>query len=158
MKVKHASNTVEPESIKVVLVHPESQVAQEESEHLMVAIVEQSAVPELVLSFGTRVEVLVVCAIKLVQAVQDVLGSVTVNNIEKNNESQAVSRVDQLLQVLRRAISAAGGEEVVDLVAEAGIVGVFHDGHELDGVVTQALDAWEHVLGEFLVGGNPELW
>jgi len=46
-------------------------------------------------------------------------------------------------------IAAGDGKEACDLVAEGGIVGVFHDGHQLDGVVSQLLDAGENIDSEF---------
>lgn len=39
----------------------------------------------------------------------------------------------------------------------AGVVGVFHDGHELDGVVAEALDTGEHASGELLIGSDAKL-
>lgn len=120
-------------------------------------IVEQPAVPLVMLSPGPPVEVLMIGAIELVQSIEDILRGVAVNNVQQDNEAQAVGSVDQLLEVLRRAIPAAGGEEVVDLVAKTCIIGMLHDGHELYDIIAQRLDPWEHVLGELLVCGNPEL-
>jgi len=51
-----------------------------------------------------------------------------------------VSGIDELLQILRGSISTARGEEVVDLVSEAGIVRVLHHSHELNDIVTEVLD------------------
>lgn len=152
VSVEHARHTVEPEAVKVVLVHPESEVAQQEAHDFMMTIVEQSAVPELMSSLWALVEVLMVSSIKLIQTIEHVLGSMTVNNIQQDNKAQAVSSVYQLLEVLRRSVSTAGSEEVVDLVAKTGVVRMFHDGHKLDGIVSQVFDTREHALGEFLIG------
>jgi len=35
-----------------------------------------------------------------------------------------------------QTVAAGDGEETGDLVAKAGVVGVLHDGHELDAVVS----------------------
>ncbi len=40
------------------------------------------------------------------------------------------------------------------MVAEGTVVGVLHDGHELDGVVAEAGDAGEDVVGEFIEGAD----
>lgn len=154
MQVKHARHTIESEAIEGVLVHPEPQVAEQEPHNLVVTIVEKPAVPEIMFAPAATVEVLVIGTVKLVQAVQDVLGGVTVDDIEQHGNAHGVGRVHQLLEVLGRAVSAAGGKEAVHLVTETGIVGVLHDGHELDGVVSQALDAREHGLCELLVRGH----
>lgn len=45
MGVQHTGDSIESETIKTVLLHPEAQVAEKEAQHFMVAIVEQSAVP-----------------------------------------------------------------------------------------------------------------
>lgn len=64
--VHHASHSVKPEAVKLVLFHPEPEVAHEEAENFVVAIVEETAVPELVTALCTLMEVLVVAAVKLV--------------------------------------------------------------------------------------------
>jgi hypothetical protein len=67
-----------------------------------------------------------------------------------------VGRVHEFFQVFGRTIATAGREEVVYLVPEAGIVGMFHDGHKLNDIIPQILNPGEHVLGELLVRGNSE--
>lgn len=155
MDVEHTGNTIETETIELVLIHPESKVAQQKSKNLMVSIVEQPAVPLVMTTLATTMEVLVISTIKLVETIQDVLRGVTVNHIEQNNKAQTVSGVDEFLQILRGSISAARREEVVDLVSEAGIVRVLHHSHELNDIVTEILDPGKHVLGELLVRSHP---
>lgn len=157
MQVQHTRHAIESETIKLVLVHPESQVAEQESHDFMMTIVEEPAVPLIMTSPTTCVEILVVRPIELIQSIEDVLGSMTVDDIQQDNEAQAMGGIDKLLQVLRRAIAAAGGEEIIDLVAKAGVVCMFHNSHELDDIIAKILDAWEHVLGELLVGCDSEL-
>src|SRR5690242_28446 len=152
--VDHACNTVEAEAIELVLVHPEPQVAEQETEDLVVTVVEQSAVPQLVSSLGALVEVLVVAAVEHVQSIQDVLGGVAVDDVQKNGNAHAVRSVNELLEIIWEAVATACSEEAVDLVAEAGVVRVLHDSHELDGVVAQVLDSWEDVLCKLLVCSN----
>lgn len=149
--IEHARDAVETESVKLVLVHPKAQVAQQESHNFMVPVVEQSAVPQFMPAFTTTVEILVVSAVKLVQAIEDVLRRMAMDNIEKHDKAHAVCGVDELLQILRCSVAAASSKEIVDLVAETGIVGMLHDSHELDSVVAQRLDSRKHVLRELLV-------
>lgn len=153
--VKHAGDSVKSESIKLILIHPETQVAQQEPHHLMVAIVEESAVPLIMATLTTAVEVLVIGAIKLVETIEHVLGCMAVDDIKEYNNAHAVRSVNELLEILGRAISAARREEVVDLVSKTGVVGVLHDSHQLDHVVAKILDAGKHGPGELLVGCNP---
>jgi hypothetical protein len=43
--VEHARNPVEAEAIEFVLIHPESQVTQQEAHHLVTTVVEQATIP-----------------------------------------------------------------------------------------------------------------
>ena len=157
MQIKHACDAIKAEAIKVILVHPESEVAQQEPKNLMMSVVEQSAIPELMSSFGALVEVLMIGAVKLIEPIKNVLRCVAVDNVEQHRDAHTVCGVHQLFQVFRGAIPTACSEEVVDLVSKAGIVCMFHNGHQLDYVVAQGLDSWKHVLGKLLVGCDPQL-
>jgi len=158
MGIKHARNAVKSKSIKVVLIHPEPQITKKKSHNLVAAIVEQPAVPQLVLSLGTTMEIAAICAIKLVQAVQHVLGGVTVDYVQKHNNSESVCSINELLQLLRCTISTACSKEAVDLVAEAGIVCMLHDSHQLNNIVSQMVYSRQHILCELLVQRHSQLW
>jgi pentose-5-phosphate-3-epimerase len=80
--VEHASDTIKAEAIELVLIHPESQIAQEKPQDFVVAVVEEAAIPQIMLSPSTPMEVLVIRTVELVQAIQNILGSMAVNNIE----------------------------------------------------------------------------
>lgn len=122
----------------------------------MIAIVEQSAVPQIVAAFGTFMEIEMVAAIKHVQAVEHVFRSVTVDHVEQNGNSHTMSRINELFQIVGSPVATASSEETVDLIAEACIVCMLHDGHQLDDIVTQVLDPREDILRKLLVGSN--LW
>ncbi|KAI3492991.1 hypothetical protein L1887_42366 [Cichorium endivia] len=149
VRVEHGGDAVEAETIESVLLHPEEAVAEQEAQHLVVAIVEQARVPELVPALGALVEVEVVGAVKHVEAVEHILARVRVDNVEEYGDTHGMRNVDELLEVLGVAVPAAGGKEVGDLVAKRGVVGVLLDGHELDGVVAELLDTRQDVLCEF---------
>jgi hypothetical protein len=156
--VEHTGNSVKPESIKLVLLHPETKVAQEEPQHFMVSIVEQTTIPLVVSTLTTLVEVKVISAIELIDTIRNILRSMAVHNIKQNNQTQAMRSINELLQILRRSIATTGSKEVVHLVAETGIVRMLHDSHQLDSIVAQTLNARQHVLGELFVSGNPCIW
>jgi hypothetical protein len=40
MSIQHAGNSVKPEPIETIFLHPETKIAKKESQHFMVAIVE----------------------------------------------------------------------------------------------------------------------
>lgn len=154
MEVKHTCHTIKSEAIKGVLIHPEPKVAEQEPHDLVMTVVEKPAVPKIMLALAAAMEVLVVSTVKLIQAIKDVLGGVTVDDIEQHGNTHGVGSVYQLLEILGWAVSAACREEAVHLISETGIVGVLHDGHELNGVVSQVLDARKHGLGELLIGSH----
>lgn len=66
MRVHHARHTVEPEAVKHVDVHVETQIGQKETKHLVMTIIEETRVPELMPTTGSFVKVLVVRSIKVV--------------------------------------------------------------------------------------------
>ena len=80
--VQHAGHTIEPEPVKLVLLHPESQVAKQKAQYLMVTVVKQSAVPKLVGTLWSTMEVLMIRPVELVESIQYVLGGVTVDDVK----------------------------------------------------------------------------
>lgn len=79
--VQHASDTVKAEAVELVLVHPETQVAQQEAKNFMTTIIEQSAVPKLVSPSGALVEILRIATVELIQTIQHVLRGMAVNDV-----------------------------------------------------------------------------
>ena len=126
-------------------------------DHLVLAVVEHPGLPGVVPAPAAGQEVLVVGAVQVVQALALVGTGVAVHHVQQHGDAQAVGLVDQVLQVLRRAVAVGGGEEVGHLVAEGGVVGVLLYGHQLDGVVAGVLDPVQGLVGEFPVGAHPGL-
>mmetsp|Transcript_40311 Transcript_40311/g.126894 ORF Transcript_40311/g.126894 Transcript_40311/m.126894 type:complete len:704 (-) Transcript_40311:165-2276(-) len=151
MLVEDGSHTVKAEAIELVLFQPPAQVGEKKSQNLVSSVVEDARVPERVVSFRPLVEVLVMRPVELIDSVDDVLGSVGMNNIKKNRDSHAVSSVDEALQGVRITASRRRGEEVCNVITEGSIVRVLLDSHELNGVVAQALDTWKNTLTEQIV-------
>lgn len=154
--VKHGGHTIKAETVEAVFLHPEAKVGEQESQNFVVTVVKQSAVPELVATLGALVEVEVVGVVEHVQPVKDILRCVRVNHVEQDSDTHAVRSVNQLLELVRRAVAAAGSKEAVDLVAERSVVCMLHDSHKLNDIVAQVLDTREHILRELLVRRN--LW
>ena len=116
--VHHTRDTVEPETIKFEFLHIEPKIAEEEAENLVASVVEQPTIPQFVLSFRTAMEVEVVCTIKRIKAVKNVLASVRMNNIEQNNYPQAVSCVNEFFQFFGGAVARTCGKETGNLVSK----------------------------------------
>lgn len=124
----------------------------------MVTVVEESAVPKVVVTFSATVKVLVVRSIKLIEAIKYVLRRVAVNHIQEDDNSHLMSGVNKLLQSLGGSISAAGCEKAVDLVSKASIIGMFHDSHQLNGVVAKVFDSGKYIFRELFIRGDALLW
>ena len=146
-----------PEAIKVVLLDVPSKIRQQEAQRLPVVVVEQPTVPHGVATALSAVKVAVVRAVEHVEAVEHVLGRVAVHDVEQHQHAQAVRRVDQLLELLGRAEPTRDGVEARDLVAEAGVVRVLHDAHELDAVVAEVGDHRQHVARELEIRRDARL-
>ena len=118
VKVHHACHAVEPETVEFELFHIEPQIAEEEAKDLVVSVVEQSAVPKLVVPSRSTVEVEVISSVEHIKAVKDVLASVRVNDIEQDNYTHAVGCVDEFFQFFGGAVARTCGKETGDLVSK----------------------------------------
>ena len=139
--VKHTGHPIEAEAIELVLLHPETEVAQEKAEHFMMAIVKEPTVPQVMIALSATMEVMMITAIEHIQAIQRILRGMRMHDIKQDRDAHRMSRINQFLKIIRVTISTASGKKAVDLIAKTGIVCMFHDGHELDGVVAQFMDA-----------------
>ena len=102
------------------------------------------------------VKIAAVGSVKLVQPVDGVFRSMTVHNVQEHHNTKTVCRVDQLLQIFGCTVSTeitlligykiqlitkgivvpGRSKETRHLVAETCVVGVLHDCHQLNGIVT----------------------
>jgi hypothetical protein len=82
------------------------------------AVVEKATIPKLVAAFATFMEVKVIRPIKEIQAIQDILASMRVHDIEKNYKPKSMCRVYKLFEILRETKARAGSEKVGNLIPE----------------------------------------
>ena len=152
MRVDHRRDAVEAEAVEMELLHPILDVRQQEMAHRLLAVVEQLGIPERMIArrAGGRIEV--IRPVELVEPFVQVLDIVRVNQIHDNAQTQAVRGPDQLLELLGRAEARRGREKIAHMVAEAPVIRMLSYAHQLDRVVSVALDARQHVAGELRVG------
>ena len=155
--VQHGGDTVKAEAVKVVLRLPVFQVGQQEVQHLVLTVVKDLGVPGGMVPLAPCVEELVVGAVKLVDALPGIFGGVGMDHVQKHRQTQLMGLVHQGLQFLRGAEAGGGGKEIGHLVAEGGIIGMLHNGHDLDGIVAQSLDPGQNPLPKFIIGTHPGL-
>ena len=155
--VEHGGDPVKAEAVQMVFAEPVFQVGEQEVEHLMLAVVEELGAPGRVIASGTVVKELPHGAVKEVDALGHIAHGVGVDQVQHHPQSQLMGPVHQVLEVLRRAEPAGGREEVGHLIAEAGVVGVLHHRHQLDGVVATGADPGQRVVGKFPVAADLSL-
>lgn len=51
-----------------------------------------------------------------------------------------------------------GTKEACDLITKTSIIGMFHDGHQLDGIVALLFDPWQNFCSEVIIGGDLFFW
>ena len=76
------------------------------------------------------------------------------DEIHDDAQAEAMRRIDEFLQFVRRSEKVADGEEIRDMVAEGAIERMLLDGHQLDGVVACIGDARKRQLLEFTECAN----
>jgi hypothetical protein len=97
--VHHTRNTIESEAVELEFIHPEAEVAEQESENLMVGIVEEATIPQVMAALATLMEVEVISAVEFIQTIQDVLAGMGMDDIKKDGDTHSVGGIDQLLEV-----------------------------------------------------------
>jgi hypothetical protein len=82
------------------------------------AVVKKAAIPELMAALATFMKVKVVRPIKEIQAIQNILASMRVDDIEKNYKTKSMRCIYQLFEILGDTIARAGSEKTGNLIPE----------------------------------------
>ena len=158
VQVKHTGNAIKAEAVETELLQPPSKVTEQELQHLVLAVVKQTAIPVRVATVPlTGVEVLTVRAVKVIQPLRYIFNSVRVHHIQQHGEAHPVRRVDEVFEILRRTEAVAGGKERGNMVTEGAVVRVLLHSHDLHGVVTQRGYTRQHIVRKLPVAVNARL-
>ncbi len=150
--VQHRCDTVEAEAVEMEFLEPVFAVGEQEMQHFILSVVETQRVPcGVVAPRGVVVEILVGSAVEASETFVLVFYGVAVDNVHNHGNAPAVGVVDQRLEFGGGAEAAGRREETAHMISEAAVVGMFLDGHDLDGVVAVGGDARQHVGAELLV-------
>mmetsp|Transcript_6310 Transcript_6310/g.10708 ORF Transcript_6310/g.10708 Transcript_6310/m.10708 type:complete len:559 (+) Transcript_6310:975-2651(+) len=156
--VEDGGDGVEAEAVHLVLVEEPGQVREQEALHLVLGVVEEHRVPLGVVALRAPVREAVVRPVEVLDPVVHVVGGVRVHQVDHDLDAEPVGLVNQVLEVVGGAGARRHSKKSGDVVAEAGVVGVLLDGHQLDHVVAVLLAAGQVVVGEVAVGAHaPEL-
>ncbi len=88
--IEHRGNSVKSESVKSINVNPHTQIREEKTENLPVVVVEETRVPERVITAWPGMEVAGVRPVKHVEAILGVLACVRVDHIEHDEYAHSV--------------------------------------------------------------------
>lgn len=68
------------------------------------------------------------------------------NDVDNDFDAHAVCLIDQVFEVVWRALSGRNCEETGNMVAKTGVVGVLLNGHQLDHVVASFFDSGQGII------------
>ena len=139
--IEHACHAVETETVEVIFRHPELEIGEQEVNDAGLAIVKALGAPRRMIALFTCMEELPLSAVEHVDALGCVLHRMGMHDVQQHADAQPVRLVDQILEVLRAAKPAGGSKETGHLITKASVIRMFHDGHQLHGVVSSFLDA-----------------
>lgn len=84
----------------------------------MRTVVEKATIPKLMAALATFMKVKVVRSIKGIQAIQNILASMRVDDIEKNYKTKSMRCIYELFEILGDTKARAGSEKIGDLIPE----------------------------------------
>ena len=86
--IHHGSHAVKAESIKMEFLLPVFQVGQQEIDHVVLAVVKNTGFPVGVPAPAAGQEILVICAVQLVQSFPDVRAGMSVHHVQQHGKPE----------------------------------------------------------------------
>src|SRR6266516_1254332 len=131
IQVEHRSDGIDAQAIDMMLAQPEERASDQEVAHLAAPIIEDIRTPLFVLALA-RIGVLVeMCPIKVAQG-RPIFGEVRGDPVEQDADALLVHVVDEILEILRRTVTAGWCKVARRLVAPGAVERIFGDGQQLD--------------------------
>ena len=130
VEVQHRGDRIHAQRVDVIHVEPEERAAGEEVAHLGAAVVENRAVPlgvESLARIGMLVEMR---AVEVGEAVL-VGRKMRRHPVQDHADPATVQVIDEIHEILRRAVARCRREVARDLVAPGAVERVLHDRHQL---------------------------
>ena len=145
IEVQHRGDRVHAQAVDVVMAEPEKRARGEERAHFVAAVIEDRAVPVGVIALA-RIGMLVeVRAVETIQAVL-VVRKMRRHPVENHADAVLVQHVDEVHEILRRAVTRRRREIAGRLVTPRAVERMLGDRHQLDVREAHAL----HVLDQRL--------
>src|SRR5262249_30195467 len=133
---------------------PEKGVGEKEVAHLVASKVGNDGAPLRVLALAGVGVLVEMRAVEEAQALL-VAREVRRNPVEQHADIVLVAVIDEIHEVLRRAVASGGGIVASDLIAPGAVEGMLADGHELNVGIAQLLHIWHELVRQVAVGDRP---
>ena len=151
VQIQHGRDRVYAQAVHVELLDPEHRGREQQVSRRGLAIVEHARAPFLVLHLE-RIGILVqMRAVELDQTAA-VLRKVSRNPVHDDAKAGLMRLVDQVHEILRRAVAAGRGEIADDLIAPRAVERILGQRHELDMRIAHFLDIGNELVRELAVG------
>ena len=150
IEVKHRGHGVHAQAVNVKAVEPEQRVGGEKIGHFVPAKIENERAPVLMRAFA-RVFVLVKRGAVELRQRPFIARKMRGHPVHNHTDARLVQRVDEKLEILRRAVAAGGRVETGDLITPRRIKRVLGHGQEFDVREPHALDVKHERFGQFAV-------
>ena len=151
VQIQHGSDRIYAQAVHVEFLDPEHRRGEQQVSRGDLAVVEYARAPFLVLHLE-RIGVFVqVRAVKLDQSAA-VLREVRRNPVHDNAQTGLMRLVDQVHQILRRAVAACGGKVADYLIAPRAVERILGQRHKLDVGVAHFLDIRHKLVRQLAVG------
>ena len=145
VQVQHGCDSIDAESVHVILVQPVQRIADQEVLDLCLLIVEDLSAPVRMLALP-GVSVLIAGLSVEVRKAEGIPREVCRDPVEDDADAVLVHVIHKILEILRQAVAGGGGVITRDLIAPAAVEGVLRDAHQLDVGVAHVL----HVGSQFM--------
>ena len=149
--IEHAAHRVHPKAVHVALFQPVHGAGREEAADLGLAVIEEQCAPLLHVAPAGIAVFIAAGAVEEPETVV-VPGEVGGDPVHDDAHAQGMGLVHEVLEIVRGPVAAGGGEVARHLIAPAGIVGVGHQGHDLDVGVAHVLDVGQQLVRQLPIG------
>jgi hypothetical protein len=145
IEIEHRGHRIHPQPIDVVAVGPKQRVAHEEIAHLVTPIIEYLGAPLRMLA-QPRIRVLVQGSPVELRQPMPIAREVRRHPIENDADAGLMAAIDEVHEVLRRAVAGRGGVVPHHLIAPGSVQRMFRHAHEFHMRVPHVLDVRNELL------------
>ena len=151
VEVQHVRDRVDAQPVDVELLEPKERVRNEEALHLRPPVVKIGRAPLAVLRARLVVGLVEVLTVKPAKPLF-VLAKMPRNPIHDDADAVLMRSVDEIAEIVRRAVAARHGEIARRLIAPRAVVWMLAERHEFDVCVVHILDIADQLIRHLTIG------